>query len=249
MPEVLVRFRDAVGVGRIGGPALEDGKLLRYWWVASSRADVARTYEVLGPWLAGPKRAEFLRALSRPDDQSHMPNSRLEDRAWAAGPFDGEGSTSLGKHRTHEGYFTIEMAVTQSSDGPVPEVLQRLRSTVDVGRVCGPYRGKAGAKVFRWKACTLREIERAFELIVEWLGLVKRRQALSAMQIVRTQPRLPRGNPAWGSHKTHCVRGHEQASMWVRAYVGRHPTRPPRPARGCLVCQREHARRLRRESP
>ncbi len=170
VPEVLLRFRQAVGVGRIGGPALEAGKLPRYWWVASSRNDVERTYELLQSCLGELKRAEFRRAVSRSEPTVSLSTDPLERRAWAAGLFDGEGSTSLGNHRTHKGHFTIEMSVTQSSDGPMPEALERFRSIVDTGRVYGSYRGKDGAKIFRWQAYTSRDIARVFLLIDPWLG-------------------------------------------------------------------------------
>src|SRR5437016_14314230 len=39
VPEVLVRFRNAVGVGRVVGPKIKEGRLPLYCWLATSRGD------------------------------------------------------------------------------------------------------------------------------------------------------------------------------------------------------------------
>ncbi|HEX4744691.1 MAG TPA: hypothetical protein VFW12_08485, partial [Candidatus Limnocylindria bacterium] len=140
VPEVLTRFRNAVGVGRVRGPKREDGKVDLYHWVASSRSDVARTFEALSPWLGPVKRAQVDAAVGTSATSAHIPSSD-EELAWAAGLFDGDGSTCLLWHRTHPGYRTCEMSITQTSRTGVPEVLTRFRRVVGLGHLNGPSGG------------------------------------------------------------------------------------------------------------
>ena len=60
VPEVLMRFHDVVGVGRVAGPKIEEGRQPLYWWVASSRRDVERTGSLIGPWLSHEKRDKMV---------------------------------------------------------------------------------------------------------------------------------------------------------------------------------------------
>ena len=63
IPEVLTKFRQIVGVGRIKGPVIVDGKQPLYYWEATSRSDLIDVVERIGPWLCAVKRAEFERKL------------------------------------------------------------------------------------------------------------------------------------------------------------------------------------------
>ncbi len=119
MPEVLVKFQRIVGVGRLRGPVIEEGKLPLYYWLVSSRPDVAQVAERIGPWLCPVKRAEFERTLRTEIPAQTWPGTMSEELAWAGGFFDGEGCTYLAKHRTHSGYFVPCLYVPQSSEGGV----------------------------------------------------------------------------------------------------------------------------------
>ena len=237
VPEVLVRFRDAVGVGRIGGPKIEEGRQPLYSWVASSRADVTTTGRLIGPWLSQQKRAQFARAVGvRFDAQP------IDSLAWAAGLFDAEGSTSLSDHRSHAGYKVIEAAVTQGSATGPPDELVRLRGVLGLGRTYGPYdQDGANEPIFRWRACTADDVRRGLHLLQPWLGGVKRSQAWKALAVIDSQPALLRGRIEWGFHKTHCVHGHEYATARLRPYVGRGAPSPRRENKQCLACTREQA--------
>ena len=92
-PEVLIKFQRIVGVGRLMGPKVLDGKQDLYWWEATSRPDIARVADLIGPWLCPVKRAEFERTLGRSLAPAIWPASASEERGWAGGFFDGEGST------------------------------------------------------------------------------------------------------------------------------------------------------------
>jgi hypothetical protein len=243
MPGVLVRFRDAVGVGRIAGPKVEEGRQDLYWWVASSRSDVRRTGELIGPWLSSEKRGQFCNAA---DVVIEAPP--INSFAWAAGLFDAEGSVSLSDHRSHAGYKAIEAAVTQCAPESMPEELLRVHALLERGHVNGPY-AQAGANewVYRWRSGRIDDVRMVLHLIDPWLGVVKRAQALSAIRVIDAQPTLPRGRPDWGSNKTHCVHGHEYATARIRPYVSRGRRFPVRENHRCLVCLRELARRKRTE--
>lgn len=247
MPEVLERFRAAVGVGRLGGPDDAPGKLPLYHWIASSREDLHATFKRVDPWLGEVKRKQFEDTLGVIAVSAVAPTAD-EFRAWAAGLFDGDGSTCFAKHRTHIGYRTADAAITQSSSQGVPEVLTRFRSVVGaVGRVYGPYAaGENWEPVYRYKALRLADVEQVIRTIWPWLGSVKRAQAMCVLAVVKSQPVLPRGNPAWGNRKTHCVNGHEYATARLRPFRGRgKSTAARRDSKQCLACVRECARTRR----
>lgn len=241
VPEVLVRFRDAVGVGRIGGPKIEDRREPLYWWVASSRGDVARTGELIGGWLSGQKRVQFTAATGL---RFHA--APMNSFAWVAGLFDAEGSTSLSDHRSHAGYKVIEAAITQSGV-TIPEELVRVHASLERGSVNGPYvQEGANELIYRWRASRADDVRMLLHLLDPWLGQVKRAQALAALRVIDGQPPLLRGRPEWGSHKTHCLHGHEYATARLRPYASRSPKGSQRrPSQQCLVCARDQARARR----
>lgn len=233
VPEVLTRFRDAVGVGRIAGPRIEDGRKDLYWWIASSLGDVGRTGRLIGPWLSSQKRHQFRVAagvrLDRPPIASH---------AWAAGLFDAEGSVSLGRHRTHVGYRVIDASMTQIGSDVAPEELVRFQRLMTLGKVNGPYdQPGASGPVYRWR------LSRADDLhaIGPWLDTIKSVQAREALRVMDGQPPLRRGRAEWGARKTHCVHGHEYTSARIRPYVSRGGVQR-RVNKQCLICTREQAR-------
>jgi len=113
IPEVLIKFRRIVGVGRLHGPVLIEGRKPLYFWEATSRADLSRVVEVIGPWLCPVKRAQFERTLRVAPPPAVWPGSMSQELAWAGGFFDGEGSTCLDKHRTHTDFFVLVLYVPQ----------------------------------------------------------------------------------------------------------------------------------------
>ena len=126
VPEVLLRFQRGVGgIGRIGGPYVEEGRQDLYSWVVSSRGDVELLHHLLVPWLGQVKLDEFGAALGRFSARSREVSSNDAWIAWAAGLYDGEGSAYLLAHRSHHGYRIGETRITQSSASGPPEVLVR----------------------------------------------------------------------------------------------------------------------------
>ena len=248
VPLVLERFRSAVGRGRIGGPERREGLIDRYWWIVSSRSDVADVWRRIDPWLGTVKRAAFGAALGeRPAAQPWQP-THAEQLSWAGGLYDGEGSASVTSHRTHEGHFSPEISLTQSGTA-VPEVLERFRKVVDRGHIDGPYSQEgATLPVFRWKTGAITDVEQTIYMLSPWIGPVKREQARRVLRVLVGQGRLPRGNIAWGNRKTHCVHGHEYATARIRAFVPRAGGAQPRENQRCLVCLRDFARAQRQRN-
>src|SRR5437660_5128902 len=153
IPQVLVKFQRIVGVGRIAGPEVKERKVDLYQWVVSSRADVARVAELIGPWLGPVKRANLEHALGLPLAPIVWPGSSSEELAWAGGFFDGEGSTYLLKHRTHPGHLVPVVDVPQSGNEGVPIALTRFHTALEfIGSISGPHKYKWAEKpVSRWR--------------------------------------------------------------------------------------------------
>src|SRR4029078_5027036 len=84
-------------------------------------------------------------------------------------------------------------------------------------------------------------------VIWPWLGVVKRTQAAAVLEVLRSQAVLARGRRDGGSHKTHCVNGHEYATTRIRPYVSRGKDEEPRASEQCLQCAREQARERRKQ--
>ena len=73
--------------------------------------------------------------------------------AWAAGFFDGEGSTSIHPNVVNmRTYFFLCMQLTQTGD-ILPYTLERFRKAVGEGKVYGPYTpaGLGSLPVWKWQ--------------------------------------------------------------------------------------------------
>jgi hypothetical protein len=248
VPVALVRLREALGVGRIGGPYKKEGRIDLYRWEVSSQGDVRSTLEHLSGHLGQVKLDQFTSALEIERRRSPLVAATDEWRSWSAGLYDGEGSTYLLEHRSHENYKIAEARITQASASGVPEVLSRFAQVVGLGHIYGPYvSDDANLPVYRWSACVFAEIDLMLERIWPWLGAVKRVQARLVRDVMHSQPALPRGRPEWGNRKTHCIRGHEYATSRIRPFKARAGGSPPRDSHQCLQCAREIARERRRK--
>lgn len=240
IPDVLLRFAAVVGRGAVRGPRHEVGRQDLYYWEAWTAEDVRAVGVLIGPWLSPEKREEFSRAVGLTFDAEPRASA-----AWAAGFYDAEGSTSLSNHRSHAGHKRMEASITQGSHLSMPQELVRFNRILGLGEVYGPY-AQAGANklVYRWRLQKVDEIRRVLHLLLPWLGDTKRAQALRAIAVVDGQPPLPRGRVEWGSHKTHCIHGHEYATARIRPYVCRGGTER-RDSKQCLACTRDQARARR----
>lgn len=248
VPQVLVRFQQALGgLGRIHGPSLIEGRKPLYRWEVSSRDDVELLLHLIAPWLGLVKLMQMAAAVGRSARASALAGPADAWRAWAAGLFDGEGSTYVLRHRSHEAYFTAEMTINQASASGPPEVLERFKRVVGVGHLYGPYRTADSADpVYRWRTSRWSDVQEVLVVLEPWLGQAKLQQA-GGVRVAMEQPPLPRGNPAWGNRKSHCVHGHEYATARVRPFRARKGGSEPRPSHQCLECLRDYARQKREE--
>lgn len=247
VPEVLIRFQEALGgLGSIGGPDRINGRRDLYRWVVASQADVERLFGLLSPRVGTVKLMQLAHAAEGPASTAALVDDSDDWPAWAAGLYDAEGCSALLHHRTHSGYMTPELSLTQSSPAGVPEVLRRFTAIVGQGTISGPYQQRlATMDVYRWKAAARSDVERVLSQLWPFLSAIKRAQAQRLLDTLAAQPDLPRGNPAFGYHKTHCVHGHEYAIGRLRPYVSRGLEQRPRDNEQCLTCLREYARRQR----
>jgi hypothetical protein len=252
IPEVLVKFQRIVGVGRIHGPIIVEGKQPLYYWDATSRPDLLQVVDRIAPWLCSVKRAEFERTLGGPLPAQVSPGSMSEELAWAGGFFDGEGSTYLEKHRTHAGFVVPRLYVPQSAEvGSAPELLRLKAAVGGLGAISGLRPGKGKRKPHRrWRVSASVDVQVALHLLWPFIGVVKRAQAQAVLQVIHSQPDLPRGNPAFGiAGSRFCLRGHDKWNARVRPFKGRgtNVDDPMNHLRQCLQCVREAASAKRKK--
>ena len=108
--------------------------------------------------------------------------------AWAAGLFDGEGSTELHTRRTlARTWFSLRSRVSQCDAQGVPQVLQRFQAVVGCGRIDGPTSGEGYQNAYKWDAGA-DDTLRVLRMIWPWLGIVKRVQAIDAIKSVDALP-------------------------------------------------------------
>ena len=107
------------------------------------------------------------------------------DVAWAAGLFDGEGSTSTYVPRGQKSPRR-QMAVSQvGTNDQTPAVLVRFRSIVGVGNITGPYRGG----LYYWKTTRKDAVDAVGAMLWPCLSVEKRRQFhAAAIQMNRAAP-------------------------------------------------------------
>lgn len=103
------------------------------------------------------------------------------DFAWAAGFFDGEGSTIARALTSRPGYRQLNVTVPQSGRDGVPSVLLRFqRVMLGMGRVSGP----SDDDIYMLRYAAREEARLVLDLMWPHLGDIKRSQATRAMDLV-----------------------------------------------------------------
>lgn len=153
----------------------------------------------------------------------------------------------LEKHRTHAGYLVPRLYVPQSSKvGIAPELVRLDAALPDIGTISGVRRpGRNRTPYRRWRVCAADAVQLGLHLRWPFIGEVKRSQAQMVMQVVHSQPNLPRGNPAFGAAGArYCLNGHDKWNARVRPFKGRgkNDEDPNIHLRQCLACVRIAAR-------
>lgn len=127
--------------------------------------------------------------------------------AWAAGFFDGEGTTCITRYQPKNQSSpaaVLTLGVTQAD----PEPLERFRRAVGgFGVVNGPYLYKNGNQKkpqWRYRVSGLARVEYVYGLIAPHLCSPKREQATAAIAAMRAQQVRP-GRPT----VEYCKRGHD----------------------------------------
>jgi hypothetical protein len=122
--------------------------------------------------------------------------------SWAAGFFDGEGSTIAYAPNKRSRYQRLQVSVPQKGHGAVPHVLHHMQdATLGLGKIFGP--NEYG--IYVWRTRGLEETQAVIGLLWRYLGAVKRAQAAAAIREVldgyrsgRVKPR--RAGRLWTDH-------------------------------------------------
>lgn len=147
-------------------------RTLEVYW--QTKGESYQTYnDILGA-LEGAK-LELYRTLIGPYETSKaFVNGALPgqpDLAWAAGFYDGEGSTSRVRRRTKSG---VRIGISQKE----PLLLLRFKDAVGgVGNIRPPAKGE---KCWQYTITRFNDILYVIEVLWPHLGITKRRQALNA---------------------------------------------------------------------
>ena len=141
----------------------------------------------------------------------------LAELAWAAGLFDGEGTTLAKSDSARPGYHQLVVTVPQLGREGVPEVLVRFQRAV-LGM--GVIERADGGSIFRWRARGFVDAQATIALLWHFLDGVKRTQAAAAMRTVGRQyaapstlRRRPPRSPA--ARRAHVPHVHPRASTRV----------------------------------
>lgn len=171
---------------------------------------------------------EEWRIKNLPPVDRPMPPS--EQRAWAAGFFDGEGCFS-GVMRS--GRSTVRPVATISQVDR--EVLDRFCGIVACGGVyemIGRWKNPRQRFFYVWRISARADFDHVVEVLWPWLGTIKREAALKVLQSAG----LSQSGHA-ESRRTRCCAGHEftdENIRWVKAKNGW--------ARHCNQCYRDRYR-------
>lgn len=112
--------------------------------------------------------------------------------AWAAGFFDGEGSTIV--HESKPGYLRLTVAVPQRGGADAPEVLFRFREAVlGLGEVIPA--PQTGDGMWAWRSRSGEEGQAVIALLWSEIGSIKRTQATLALSRLHDQYRTGRFKP------------------------------------------------------
>src|SRR5688572_6231765 len=111
-------------------------------------------------------------------------DARSSELAWAAGIFDGEGSTSTYLRRERK-TPRRQIAVSQGGvPGEFPAVLVRFMSIVGAGNITGPYDG-----LYYWKTTRKDAVDSVGAMLWPYLSYEKRRQfEAAALRMKRPVP-------------------------------------------------------------
>lgn len=110
------------------------------------------------------------------------------EAAWAAGFFDGEGSTFARKQKLkYQTKLYPAMTIGQQSDDEwddyAPEVLTRYRAAVGCGGINGPsFYPNSKRGIWHYHCRGLDDVKKALTILWPYLSSIKREQAITAFE-------------------------------------------------------------------
>ena len=143
--------------------------------------------------------------------------------AWAAGFFDGEGTTVARTDQSRGTYRRLIVTASQLGRPRVPAALVKFqRAMLGVGSITSERDG-----LYRWRAHGRIGAEVALALMWPWLGPVKRAQAGEALCAVARQytdgtvaSRAARYRPDYVAHDTRSIRDERQTERaWAAGFL------------------------------
>lgn len=129
-----------------------------------------------------------------------------EELAWAAGFFDGEGSTYY--HGRTETSSVVKLHVGQKDR----RALDRFRAAVGIGVVYGPHKTGNHCDMYYFLVNSQEEVQAVVAMLWHWLGPVKRQQATSAFA------KASAGRVAKAHNDAFCAHGHPFTPDNTRVY-------------------------------
>lgn len=125
--------------------------------------------------MSGSRHKSLAEAIERFDWNSF--SSPIETNlAWAAGLFDGEGSTCLSSSGDKN---TIAMSLYQNNR----DTLQRFKAVVQRGEIYGPYQRKGPNPIYCWKVGGFERTVETLTALWPYLTLQKRTQAVKVLEL------------------------------------------------------------------
>ena len=130
-----------------------------------------------------PKRGTLFRTLFHGKiNRAKMPRRESHEKAWAAGFFDGEGSTHVAwvkARKDKDPLCYVQLSIGQA--GPLGgKILSRFGEAIsNLGKLYGPYKPMKHQTLQRWcyEVNGLEKILTALWYLWPWLSDVKRQQA------------------------------------------------------------------------
>lgn len=109
--------------------------------------------------------------------------------AWAAGFFDGEGNVRAKPNRQHARVYYHPVVFIPQID---PQVLERFRSAVGLGKVTGPWNRSRYApnRQDQWyyEAYSFERTQAVVAMLWKWLSPVKREQVRAVFATIKEHP-------------------------------------------------------------
>ena len=164
---------------------------------------------------------------SSPEQICRLADFSTTEIVWAAGFFDGEGSTVARVADRVRGYLRLDVTVPQHGGAVLPVVLTRFQTAVlGIGRIVGPN----DDGMYRWESRSFGEGQATIALLWRHLSPVKRAQAATAIREFlaqyapgrrkarRTRLRVPL-HPVHREPRPSTISGDEVERVWAAGFL------------------------------